>query len=113
MTWRAQSRKNREQKIVTASTPRMAIRIAICGVTRYGSSTRGSGGRKPGRPVAGLDSRAHLSAHTRRDGEDPPAERVERIAEEHVQRERRQQHRDEEVRGGQRGAEHEMENSLG
>src|ERR671914_122514 len=106
MTWSAQRRKKSAQKIVTASTPRTAMRIAICGVTRYGSSTRGSGGRKPGRPVAGLDSGAHLSAHPRRDGEDPPPERVERIAEEHVQRERRQENRDEEVGCRQRGAEH-------
>src|SRR5918999_5732118 len=113
MTWRAQRRKKRAQKIVTASTPSTAMRIAICGVTRYGSSTRGSGGRKPGRRVAGLDSGPHLTANARRDGEDPPSERVERIAEEHVQREGRQQYSDEEVGCRERRAEHEMKNSVG
>ena len=34
MTCSAQRRKKSAQKIVTATTPRMAIRIAACGVTR-------------------------------------------------------------------------------
>jgi hypothetical protein len=83
MTCNAQSRKKSAQKIVTATIPRMAIRIAACGVTRYGSSTLGSGGRKPrGRFVLGLDNGDHLPALARGDREDPAAEAVERVREE-------------------------------
>src|SRR5580765_8709317 len=110
MTCSAQSRKKSAQKIVTATTPRMAIRIAACGVTRYGSSTLGSGGRNPpGRLALGLDNRDHLPPFARADREDPPAEPVERIGEEQVERQGREQHADEELRGGDRLSEHEVQ----
>src|SRR5215208_1087021 len=110
MTWSAQSRKKSAQKIVTATTPRMAIRIAACGVTRYGSSTLGSGGRKPpGRLALGLDNRDHLPPFARGDREDPAAEPVERVGEEQVEREGWEQHADEELRGRDRLPEHEVQ----
>src|SRR6185295_9723759 len=110
MTCSAHRRKKSAQKIVTATTPRIAIRIAACGVTLYGSSTRGSGGRKPrGRFVLGLDNRDHLPALTRRDREDPATEPVERIGEQKVQREGREEHPDEDLRRRDRLPEHEVE----
>src|SRR5262245_19786759 len=110
MTWSAQRRKKSAQKMVTATTPRIAIRIAACGVTRYGSSTRGSGGRKPrGRLLLGLDNRDYLTALTRRDREDPATEPIEGIREQKVQRERWKKHPREELRRRDRLSEHEVE----
>src|SRR4051794_22256207 len=110
MTCSAQSRKKSAQKMVTATTPRMAIRIAAWGVTRYGSSTLGSGGRNPpGRLALGVDNRDHLPPFARSDGEDPAAEPVERIGEEEVERQGREEHPDEELRSRDRLPEHEMQ----
>src|SRR5215216_4578013 len=110
MTWSAQSRKKSAQKIVTATTPRMAIRIAACGVTRYGSSTLGSGGRNPpGRLALGLDNRDHLPSLARGDRENPAAKPVERVGEEQVERQGREQHAQEELRDRDRLPEHEVQ----
>ena len=45
-TWSDQSRKNSTAKIASATTPRTPTRSARPGVSRYGASTLGSGGRK-------------------------------------------------------------------
>ena len=45
-TWSDQSRRKRSAKRISATAPRMPTRSASGGVSRYGSRTLGSGGRK-------------------------------------------------------------------
>src|SRR5207247_10926613 len=85
----AHSRKKSAPKTASATAPTIAIRNASCGVRRYGSSTRGSGGRNlllPARCPA-LAKEAHLAdptgGLTRR--EEPPAEAVDRQRQEDVE----------------------------
>src|SRR5689334_18271518 len=49
-----QRRRKRTEKTTSAIAARIATRSAIRGVNRYGSSIRGSGGRKRPPPVVGL-----------------------------------------------------------
>src|SRR5919201_5766300 len=74
-------RRNRTAKTTNATVPRIAIRNASCGVRRYGSSTRGSPGRKRilGKELnlGVLDSRLRP--------EEPPADEVDRPGHEQVQ----------------------------
>src|SRR5688572_27866351 len=115
MTWSAQRRKKTTAKTTIASTPNTASLSAICGVKRYGSSTRGSGGRKLGTPGPRsrmvLDTGRHTlpadAGDLRR--EDPRAEPVERIGEQHVERQGGQQDAEEEVRGRHGQPQHEVE----
>src|SRR5688500_16156241 len=112
ITCRAQSRKKSAQKTMMASTPKIPRRTAIWGEKRYGSSTRGSGGRKPGPrdgSLAGLDSGAHLAADAHTGRQQAGAEAVQRVGEEHVEREAREQHGEEELRRGDGLPEHEVE----
>src|SRR5688500_14785178 len=109
MTWRAQRRTKRTEKTVIASTPRMAMRSAIWGVTRYGSSTRGSDGRKRGKRVPMLDRSGRLSSPAWGDAEHAASERNEWIGDEEIEGESRQQHSDEERDRADRRAQHEME----
>src|SRR5271170_124477 len=77
-TWSAQRRRKSTAKMASATKPRIATRSASCGVSRYGSSTRGSDGRKR------RDSRSAKEAHLvdtvvhvgRR--EEAPHERIDR-----------------------------------
>ena len=55
--WSDHSLRKRTPKAMSAKPPRMATRIAIRGVRRYGSSTFGSGGRKLGSGCAGASQR--------------------------------------------------------
>src|SRR3990172_4744467 len=99
MTWRAQRRKKTTQKRETATMPRTAIRTAICGVMRYGSSTPGVGGRKTGGcpRLPALANRAHLHrpALLRRRREEPSGQPVHRGREQEGEQERRQPERPE------------------
>src|SRR3989337_3158229 len=93
MTWRAQRRKKTTQKRETATMPRTATRTAIWGVTRYGSSTPGGGGRKTGGGprLPALANRAYLHrpALLRRRREEPSGQPVHPVREQEVERERR------------------------
>src|SRR5918996_788184 len=109
MTWSAQSRMNSTEKTVSASTPRIAMRSAIWGVTRYGSSTRGSGGRKRGSLPERLDRSGHLPPPPRRDAENTADECDQRVSDQEIEGEGRQQDSDEERNGADGRAEHEME----
>src|SRR5215210_457113 len=91
-TSNAQSRRKSTAKTASASAPSTPTRIASCGVKRYGSATRGSGGRNrcEGERRSGneLAIEAHLrDAVGRRDApEHGPAEREDRRRDEQVQR---------------------------
>ena len=60
-TCSAQRRRNSTAKIVSARKPSTATRSASCGVSRYGSSTRGSPGRKRERSLAVMTVTPFLS----------------------------------------------------
>src|SRR5437763_16757406 len=71
----AQSRRNSAPKTSSTNPPRTATRSAACGVSRYGSSTRGSGGRN-----VLLAKQAHLS------GALAPVERRQQLRDDPVHR---------------------------
>src|SRR5919202_1721668 len=114
MIWSAQRRKKRTQKTASARTPITATRRPIWPPGRVGGGSAGSGLTTPGRRSSSgsgvrLDSDAHLAAGSRRDGEEAPAEPVERPCEEQVQRDGRKEHAREELGGGDRVSEHEVQ----
>src|SRR4051794_24772638 len=112
-TCSAHSRRNRIAKIARASAPRIAMRSAICGVSRYGSVTRGSGGRKRREPSrwALLAKEPHLADAVGQLGrrEEPAAERVDRHRQEEVERQLGRERVDEHRAGWRRLAEEEVQ----
>src|SRR6266566_6224062 len=97
-TCSAHRRRNSTAKMVSARKPSTATRSASCGVSRYGSSTRGSPGRKRLRFSA---KQAHLVGAVGQLGrrEQAPHEPVERPGEEQVPEHLRRQGRDHLVGG--------------
>src|ERR671918_714537 len=93
---------------------RTPTRNASCGVKRYGSDVRGSGGRKrrDGERRSGyeLANEPHLD-HAVAGGaaENAPAERQDGVAEQHVQDDAREQGLEEGAAGGDLLAEEEVE----
>src|SRR5215212_3700360 len=112
-TCSAQSRKNRIPKTASVIAPRMPILSASCGVRRYGSSTRGSRGRK--RPAGVLANDRHLHAARRgitRVREQPPDDRVDRHCQEQVEGQRGRHRVDQRRPGLDRLSEEEVESEL-
>src|SRR5215216_6680433 len=89
--WSAQRRRKSTAKTPSRITPRIASRNATCGVSRYGSATRGSGGRKRldgerGSPVPALAKESHRGEPLEpvRAAEEPADERVDRQREQQI-----------------------------
>src|SRR5579862_63534 len=107
-TWSAQRRRKSTAKIASATAPRTPTRSASCGVRRYGSSTRGSGGRnRRGGELAKQPYLVDAVGQLVR-WEEPAHERVDRQREDQVQQQVRRQGREEHARRG-RVAEHEAQ----
>src|SRR4051794_33175931 len=77
-TWRAQTRRKSTANAARATEPSTATRSAICGVSRYGSSTRGSAGRNR-RERRRSGKQPHLVHAVGELGrrEDPPRQRID------------------------------------
>ena len=84
-TCSAQRRRKRMAKMPSATAPRIARRSASFGVRRYGSTTRGSGGRNAGEPLPRLAKEPHLLRGPLGAAEHAPHERVDREREDQVQ----------------------------
>src|SRR4029453_2783250 len=91
-TWSDQSRTKRTPNAARTRNPRIPIRKRSCGVSRYGTSTRGSRGRKrPGRIGTGrLANELHLRRALGR-LEQQLDEGEDREGQEQVERDRRGQ----------------------
>src|SRR5712691_128061 len=83
-----QRRRKSTANTATASIPRIPIRTASFGVRRYGSSTRGSGGRKR-RDRTRLAKQAYLSGNPFARMQQSPGQRVDGNRQDQIQDDRR------------------------
>src|SRR3954454_1851228 len=85
-----QSRRKRSAKIVSITAPRTPARSIVCGVRRYGSSTRGSGAISRDRCAGGLEGPRRLAKETHLRGalERPAAAQRAPAEAEHGERQR-------------------------
>src|SRR4051812_26698288 len=100
-------------KSASARKPRTATRRASCGVSRYGSETRGSPGRKRRLGVPRSAKETHLPdavAELER-REQPPDQRIHRQRQDEVQ-EQCTRHAVRDQSGGGRVVEHELQEEL-
>src|SRR5215210_3111797 len=90
-TYSAHRRRNRIAKTASASAPRIANRNASLGVSRYGSTTLGSGGRK--RDERRSAKEPDLRPWPLGAAEEPADECVDRDREQQVEQDRRHERR--------------------